>query len=47
MKVDKITAGMKQKIDVFMGALGDPFNIAAAKALTMMRHQKDKKFLEK
>ena len=36
---------MKQKFDVFIGAFDDPFE--AADAVTTMRNEEDKEFLEK
>lgn len=47
VKVEKMTAGMKEKFDVFMDVLDDLFDIATADALTTMRNEEDKNFLEK
>lgn len=47
VKVEKMAGGMKQNFDAFMGALDDLFDIAVADALTLMRSEEDKDFLEK
>lgn len=47
VNVEKMTAGMKEKFDVFMDVLDDLFDIATADALTSMRNEEDKNFLEK
>lgn len=45
-KVDEMTATEKQKYGVFMDMLDDLFDIASADALTTMRNEEDKEFLQ-
>lgn len=47
VNVDKMPAKMKEKFDLFMDVLDDLFDIATADALTTMRNEEDKNFLQK
>lgn len=47
VSVEKMAGKMKEKFEVFMDVLDDIFDIAAADAMTTMKNEEDKVFLEK